>query len=83
MFLAKIEVVLKESVLDPQGVTIQHAAHDLGYMTVSDIRVGKYFEVKIHEDVEKNAKQSADTLCDKLLANPVIESYRITLERLA
>jgi phosphoribosylformylglycinamidine synthase len=74
--LAKIYVTLKKGVLDPQGKAVQHSLESLGYKEVRDIRLGKYMEVKF-DDIERD---KADTMiremCEKLLANPVIEDYR-------
>ena len=79
MFLGKIYVTLKKSVLDPQGVTIKHAIDSLGYSNVEDVRMGKYFEVKFNgkkKEVEKALKE----ICEKLLVNEVIETYSFDLE---
>ena len=78
--LARIHVTLKNGVLDPQGKAVQHALTDLGY-EVQDVSLGKYMEVRLNSDL---SHQEADSLireiCEKLLANPVIETYRFTLE---
>jgi len=75
----KIFISLKEGVLDPQGQAIEHSLHTLGYREVRDVRVGKYLEV----DVEAASRAAAETrvreMCDKLLANPVIEDYRFEM----
>jgi phosphoribosylformylglycinamidine synthase len=72
----KIFVSLKQGVLDPQGKAIEHSLHALGYPEVRDVRMGKYLEI----DVEAASRTAAETrvreMCDKLLANPVIEDYR-------
>ncbi len=74
---ARVFVTLKPSVFDPQGTTIAEALHSLGYGTVADVRQGKYFELELATNEAAQAKQLATEVADKVLANPVIESYRI------
>jgi phosphoribosylformylglycinamidine synthase len=74
---ARVFVTLKPSVFDPQGTTVTEALHSLGYATVKDVRQGKYFELDIEAATAEEAKRLASEAADKLLANPVIESYRI------
>jgi phosphoribosylformylglycinamidine synthase PurS subunit len=74
---ARVFVTLKPSVFDPQGRTIAEALHSLGYGGVSDVRQGKYFELDLKAGSAEEAKSLASEVADKLLANPVIESYRI------
>jgi phosphoribosylformylglycinamidine synthase len=74
---ARVFVTLKPSVFDPQGKTIADALHSLGYGAVADVRQGKYFELDLATNETTQAKQLAVEVADKLLANPVIESYRI------
>jgi phosphoribosylformylglycinamidine synthase len=74
---ARVFVTLKPSVFDPQGKTIADALHSLGYANVADVRQGKYFELELATDEAGQAKQLAAEVADKVLANPVIESYRI------
>jgi len=74
---AKICVTPKNDVLDPQGRAIGHAAHALGYNGVLDVRQGKYFEVEVAASDREAARVLLEELCEKLLANPVIESYSI------
>jgi phosphoribosylformylglycinamidine synthase subunit PurS len=70
-------VTLKPSVFDPQGTTVTEALHSLGYDAVKDVRQGKYFELEVDARTESEVKQIVAEAADKLLANPVIESYRI------
>ncbi len=74
---ARVFVTLKPSVFDPQGRTIAHALHSMGYGGVDDVRQGKYFELDLATTDESVARALAGEVADKLLANPVIESYRI------
>jgi phosphoribosylformylglycinamidine synthase subunit PurS len=74
---ARVFVTLKPSVFDPQGRTIVDALHSLGYSDVEDVRQGKYFELDLSTADAGVAKKLAAEVSDKLLANPIIESYRI------
>ena len=80
MFLAKVHVSLKPTVNDPQGITIARALDRLGFDTVESLRAGKYFEVKLDGDDRDQAEADVQQMCEKLLANPVIESYSFELE---
>ncbi len=77
---AKVFVTLKPSILDPQGKTITGALQSLGYDDVQDVRQGKYFELDIAAETTDQARTLASEVADKLLANPVIESYRVEIE---
>jgi phosphoribosylformylglycinamidine synthase len=77
---ARVFVTLKPSVFDPQGTTVAEALHTLGYGSVRDVRQGKYFELEIDAATSEEARKIAAEAADKLLANPVIESYRIEVE---
>jgi phosphoribosylformylglycinamidine synthase subunit PurS len=77
---ARVFVTLKPSVFDPQGRTIVDALHSLGYNGVEDVRQGKYFELEVAADTAEKARSLASEVADKLLANPVIESYRIEVD---
>ena len=77
---AKVYVTLKPSVLDPQGKAIHHSVELLGYDKISDIRQGKYFEIALDGSVtEAEAKASAEKIAKDVLANPVIEDYRVEI----
>jgi phosphoribosylformylglycinamidine synthase subunit PurS len=77
---ARVFVTLKPSVFDPQGTTVSDALHTLGYASVKDVRQGKYFELDIDARTADEARKVAAEAADKLLSNPVIESYRIEVE---
>jgi phosphoribosylformylglycinamidine synthase PurS subunit len=79
---ARVFVTLKPSVFDPQGKTIADALHSLGYGGIEDVRQGKYFELEVSADSTDQARSLASEVADKLLANPVIESYRVEIEGL-
>jgi len=74
---ARVFVTLKPSVFDPQGRTIVDALQSLGYDNVGDVRQGKYFELDLNVTSARDAEKLAGEVADKVLANPVIESFRI------
>ena len=73
----KVIVTLKSGVLDPQGKAIQQTLNGMGFKNVKDVRQGKYFDLDINESDEQKAKLSAEDICKKLLANQVIEDFKI------
>jgi phosphoribosylformylglycinamidine synthase subunit PurS len=77
---AKVFVTLKPSVFDPQGRTIAEALHSMGYAGVGEVRQGKYFELEVDASSADAAKSLVSDVADKVLANPVIESYRVEVE---
>ncbi len=77
--LAKVYVTLKKGVHDPQGETVGHTLNTMGYGEVDGVRMGKYIEVELKGVAGEEAKQRLTEMCEKLLANTVIESYRIEL----
>ena len=81
MFLANVFITPKPTVNDPQGLTIQAGLQALGFETVRSVRAGKYMEIHIDDDNEARAAGTVEGMCDKLLANLVIEDYRFELER--
>ena len=72
-----IIVTLKKDVLDPQGKTIKKALEGMNFKNVNDVRQGKYFEIDIDEKNQKKAQEKVEEMCKKLLANLVIENYKI------
>ncbi len=76
MFLAKVYIRLKPSVNDPQGLTIRGGLRELGFESVSDVRAGKYMEIRLDAASAADAESQVAEMCDRLLANPVIEEYR-------
>ena len=73
----KVIVTLKSGVLDPQGKAIQQTLNGMGFANVKDVRQGKYFDIDIDENDEQKAKLSAEEICKKLLANQVIEDFKV------
>ena len=77
---AKVYVTLKPSVLDPQGKAIHHSVELLGFQQIADIRQGKYFEIALDSALnESEAKETAEKIARDVLANPVIEDYRVEI----
>ena len=76
---ARVFVTLKPSVFDPQGRTIAEALHSMGYTGVGDVRQGKYFELEVDAGSADQARTLVAEVADKLLANPVIESYLVEI----
>jgi len=81
MMKARVIVMLKSSVLDPQGRAVRGGLHSMGYEEVEDVRVGKEIVLTLGDISEERARARVKEMCDKLLANPVIEEFRFTLER--
>ena len=75
----RVVIMLKDGVLDPQGAAVQHALGVLGFPGVSDVRQGKVIDLDLDENDPAKATEMAEQMCDKLLANTVIESYRVEL----
>ena len=73
----KVIVTLKNGVLDPQGKAIQQTLNGMNFDKVSEVRQGKFFEIEVNESNETKAKSLVDDMCKKLLANLVIEDYKI------
>ena len=77
---AKVYVTLKSSVLDPQGKAIHHSVELLGFGQIADIRQGKYFEIALDSGTtETEARETAEKIAKNVLANPVIEDYRVEI----
>jgi len=83
LFLAKVFVTLKPAVNDPPGLTVMGGLKTLGFDSVESVRLGKYLEVKVNESDRAKAETQVTEMCQKLLANPVIEEFRYELEELA
>jgi len=78
--IAKVYVTLKPSVLDPQGKAIHHSVELLGFQSIGDIRQGKYFEISVDPSAtEADAREAAEKIARDVLANPVIEDYRVEI----
>ncbi|MAR79803.1 MAG: phosphoribosylformylglycinamidine synthase [Rhodospirillaceae bacterium] len=76
---AKIFITLKEGVLDPQGKAIAQSLNNLGFTGINDVRQGRLIEIEIDKDNKPSAFKEIDQMCQKLLANTVIENYKIEI----
>ena len=76
---AKIHVTLKQGILDPQGKAIEHALDSLGFKQAANVRVGKYIELDLAEQDKAKAAIEVKAMCEKLLANTIVEEYRYEL----
>lgn len=78
-YAARVNVTLKPGIADPQGQTIEKALPALGYDGVHQVRVGKMIELELDASDPDDAKRRVEEMCEKLLANPVIEAYEVTI----
>ena len=79
---ARIYVTLRSSVLDPAGTAVESGLKQMGYSGVESVRIGKYIEMKLTAADEEDANKQLDEMCDRLLANPVIENYCFEIDLL-
>ncbi|MBS4191821.1 phosphoribosylformylglycinamidine synthase subunit PurS [Bacillus sp. FJAT-49705] len=79
MYKVKVFVTLRESVLDPQGTAVKNSLHTMNYNEVSDVRIGKFMELNI-EKSDRDVEEVVIEMCERLLANVVIEDYRFEIE---
>lgn len=77
---ARVHITLKNGVLDPQGKAIGHALEGLGFTGVGEVRQGKFIEIDLAESDREKARRAVEAMCEKLLANTVIENYTIDLD---
>ena len=78
--LAKIYITLKKDVLDPQGSVIANSLKSLGFNNIEDVRQGKFIEVKLNTENKEKANKQLNEMCEKLLANLVIEDYKVEID---
>ena len=78
---ARVYITLKPGLLDAQGKTVKSALESLGFKGIADIRMGKYVEIELNGARPASAKQDVERMCKKLLANPVIETYHVEVQR--
>ena len=79
-YTAEISVMLKDGIADPQGQTIERALPALGYSGVTDVRVGKRIQLSVEADTADDARTRATEMCERLLANTVIESFEVSID---
>ncbi|MDQ3954814.1 MAG: phosphoribosylformylglycinamidine synthase subunit PurS [Actinomycetota bacterium] len=78
-YVARVDITLKPGIADPQGQTIEKALPALGYSGVKNVRVGKLIEMEVEAATPDEAESRANEMCERLLANPVIESYEVNV----
>ncbi|MBO0460404.1 phosphoribosylformylglycinamidine synthase subunit PurS [Enterococcus sp. DIV1298c] len=81
MYFVKVYVTYKDSVLDPQGEAVKNAVHRLGYDAIEEIRIGKYFEIQVSAS-EEEVEATIEAICDRLLANVNMETYRYEISKM-
>jgi phosphoribosylformylglycinamidine synthase PurS subunit len=80
VFRSKITVTLRPSILDPQGKAVELGMHSLGYQSVGHVRIGKFIEMQVDVKDAKTAERVTREVCEKLLANPVMEDFTVSVE---
>ena len=83
MYLAKITIILRKSILDIQGKAVHHALTSLHMNLVEEVRIGKFIEMKINTGDQEEAVRITNEACKKLLANPVMEDFSFTVEKIS
>jgi phosphoribosylformylglycinamidine synthase subunit PurS len=83
MYLSKVRITLRKSILDPQGKAVEHAVSSLGIAGIKDIRMGKYFEFTVDGASEEDASKTTEQVCKQLLANPVMEDYNFDVKKVS
>ncbi len=81
MYKAKVNVTLRQSILDPKGKAAHHALQNLGIDQVEKVRIGKFIELDVNADSEASAKEIVESACSKLLANEVMEDFEIEISK--
>lgn len=77
MFEAQVKITLKKTVADPQGLTVKHGLEALNFGSLAEVRMGKFIILKLNSNSADEAKAEAEAMCQKLLANPIIEEYSV------
>ncbi len=82
VYLSKIRITLRPSILDPQGKAVEHAIATLGVSPIKNVRMGKYIELQVQSTSEADARKATEEVCRKLLANPVMEDFVFDIEKI-
>lgn len=82
MFEAQVNITLKKTVADPQGLTVKHALESLAFKGVNEVRMGKFILIKLEAKDKAKAEAEAKEMCQKLLANPIIEDFTFEVKPL-
>ena len=80
MAKARVIITLKKTIMDAQGQTVEKALHNLGYEAVQNLRIGKYVEMELNGAAGRDLSAQVDEMCRQLLANPIIEDFRVEIE---
>ncbi|MBU1026098.1 MAG: phosphoribosylformylglycinamidine synthase subunit PurS [Candidatus Margulisbacteria bacterium] len=80
MFKAEVKITLKKTVSDPQGLTVKHALEALNFSGIEQVRMGKFITVELKAKDQDKAKDEVQNMCQKLLANPIIEDFSFELK---
>ena len=83
MFKAEVYITLKKTVVDPQGLVLKHALESLGFSAIDQVRCGKIISLELRTNSKAKAQKDASLMCQKLLANPIIEDYKIKINKAA
>jgi len=75
LYISKINIRIRDTILDPQGKAVEHSLHSIGFDSILDTRIGKFIELRINVSTEEEAKKVTEDACKKLLANPVMEDF--------
>jgi len=79
MTQAQIKITLKKTVVDPQGLTVKHGLDSLDFKGIKEVRMGKFIIIALEENDKQKAKAQAEAMCQKLLANPIIEEFQVEI----
>ncbi len=82
-YIAEVKVMPLKNLLDPQGKAIKHTLHDLGYKSVLNVRMGKNIQIEIEAGSEEEARKKIDEISQKVLINPIVETYSYTIEEIS
>ena len=80
MAKARVVITLKKTIMDAQGQTVEKALHNLGYQGVQNLRIGKYVEMEVNGAPKEQLATQVDKMCRELLANPIVEDFRVEIE---
>lgn len=81
-FFAEIDIMPLKALLDPQGKAVTSSMNNIGYVSVQNVRIGKHITLEIDADDENHARQKVEDACQKILSNPIMESFEFTLSPL-
>ncbi len=82
-FIAEIDVMPLKALLDPQGKAVTHTLYNMSYKTVENVRIGKHISLEIEGSDETEAEQKVEAICQKVLSNPIMESYHFSLKKIS